>query len=139
VNDRGSTLLLFPACLLVVVALASITVDLARVHLTQRALDDAAAGAANDAVTVALDLDALRSSGAYALDPTTVHRVASDSVARLHLSGVRAVQVDARVVGPRTVDVDMTAVVDLGFAGALPGGFDTRTLVGRARATAEVR
>ncbi len=75
-EDRASTLLFFPATLLVMVVLASITVDFARLHLAQRQVDDLAAATANDAVTVGLDVTGLRAGGQYHLAPGRIRSVA---------------------------------------------------------------
>ncbi len=138
-TDRGSTLLLFPSCLLVVIVLASITVDFGRVHLAQQEVQDAAAAAANDAVTVALDDGVLRTSGAYVLDPGLVRQVVEDDVARHHLVGFGTVAIDSRVVGARGVEVDVGVSVPLGFAAIVPGAPPTVAVVGRARADAVLR
>ena len=61
--DRGSVLMLLPACVLVVIVLASIAVDMAMVHLRQREALDLAASAANDAVTAGADPARLRAGG----------------------------------------------------------------------------
>jgi hypothetical protein len=137
--DRGSTLLFFPACLLIVVVLASITVDFARVHLAQRAVEDAAAAAANDVVTVALDRDALRRSGDYRLEPERAWQVAVDNVARHRLGDLEPVVVRTTATGRRSVAVVVEGRVDLGFAAAVPGAGDARTVTGRAGARVSLR
>lgn len=119
-RDRASTLLVFPAVLLVMVVLASITVDFARLHLAQRQADDLASAAANDAVTVGLDVDALRRGGDYRLDP-----------ARLG-PGVR-------LTGPRSVEVEVAQRVPLAFARIPPGAPEAVTVRARATATAVLR
>ena len=68
-GDRGSTLMLVPAGLLVVLVMASIAVDMSLVHLRQRQAVDVASGAANDAVTAAAEEGALRGGDGVAVVP----------------------------------------------------------------------
>jgi hypothetical protein len=117
-RDRASTLLVFPAVLLVMVVLASIVVDFARLRLAQRQADDLAAARANDAVTVGLDVDALRRGEDYRLDPA---------------------RIDGRLTGPRSVEVVVTRRVPLGFARILPGAPDVVVVRASATATAALR
>ncbi len=138
-TDRGTTLLFFPAALLVVVVLASITVDMARVRLVQRQADDAAVAAANDAVTGGLDVDALRSGRDYQLDPVAVENVVRRSVAVHRGSGSRPLRGLVRLTGPRSVEVTVDAEVPLGFAGVIPGAPDRLVVRATAQATAELR
>ena len=138
-SERGSTLLFFPAALLVVVVLASITVDFARARLAQRQADDAAVAAANDAVTAGLDVAALRGGEDYRLDPLRVRRVVAASVAVHDSSGTGALQPIVDVIGPRSVEITVTGRTPLDFAGALPGAPDELVVRAGARATAQLR
>ena len=138
-NDRGSTLLFFPAALLVVVVLASVTVDLGRLRLVQRQADDAAAAAANDAVTAGLDVDALRRGDDYRLDPHRVDRAVRRTVRAHDHAAVGALAVEADVTSPRSVAVALTGQVPLGFARVLPAAPDLVTVHARATATAVLR
>jgi hypothetical protein len=139
VKDRGSTLLFFPAALLVVVVLASITVDLARLRLVQRQADDAAAAAANDAVTAGLDIDALRRGDDYRLDPVRVDRVVRRTVRVHDHAAAGSLGIAAEVTGARSVAVVLTGRVPLGFARVLPAAPDLVTVRSRATATAVLR
>ena len=133
-RDRGTTLLFFPAALLVMVVLASITVDFARLHLGQRQADDLAAATANDAVTVGLDETAMRSGSGYRLDVSRVDAVVAAHLAGADRSTLRGVTASGSVQGARSVTVTVAAHVPLAFAHAVPG---TPAVVGiRARATA---
>lgn len=67
-GEDGNTLLLFPAALLVVLALAALALDAATIYLGQRRLADLAAAAANDAIA-SLDLDAYYRDAAVDIDP----------------------------------------------------------------------
>jgi hypothetical protein len=136
-GDRGTALLFFPAALLVMVVLASVTIDLARLHLGQRQADDLAAATANDAVTVGLDETAIRSGDGYHLDVTRVDAVVAGHLARVDRSTLRGVTARSSVQGARSVTVTVTARVPLGFARAVPG---TPAAVGiRTIATATAR
>lgn len=61
-NDDGNVVVAVPAVLLIVVLLASLTVDAAALYLAQRRLGDVAAAIANDAVA-AIDLDVYYAQG----------------------------------------------------------------------------
>lgn len=138
-DDRASTLLFFPAALLVVVVLASITVDLARLRLVQRQADDAAAAAANDAVTAGLDVDALRRGDDYRLDPVRVDRVVRRTVRAHDHAATGSLRIDAEVTGARSVSVVLTGRVPLGFARVVPSAPDLVSVRTQATATAVLR
>jgi hypothetical protein len=133
-RDRGSVLMLMPACVLVVVVLASIAVDMAMVHMRQRQALDLAASAANDAVTAGADPALLR-EGAFGLDAgrvqSTVERTVAASDLAAHLVGRPRV----RLAGD-TVEVSLDVEADYLFTGALPGTPDATTVHARASATA---
>jgi hypothetical protein len=133
-RDRGSVLMLMPACVLVVVVLASIAVDMAMVHLRQREALDLAASAANDAVAAGADPALLR-SGTFGLDPgrvqATVERTVAASSLAPHLVGRPRV----RLAGD-TVEVTLDVEADYLFTGAMPGTPDATTVHATASATA---
>ena len=133
-RDRGSVLMLMPACVLVVIVLASIAVDMAMVHMRQRQALDLAASAANDAVTAGADPALLR-GGAFGLDAgrvqSTVERTVAASDLAPHLVGRPRV----RVAGD-TVEVALDVEADYFFTGALPGTPDATTVHASASATA---
>lgn len=134
-RERASTLLFFPAALLVMVVLAAVTVDFARLHLAQRQVDDLAAATANDAVTVGLDIDGFRSGDGYRLDAARVDAVGAMRAGRADLP----VTVTSRLTGPRSVLVEVSAPVPLAFSRALPGAPPRVVVRGRAEATAHLR
>jgi hypothetical protein len=138
-RDRGTTLLFFPAAFLVVVALASVTVDFARLHLAQRQADDLAAASANDAVTVGLDEAALRSGAGYRLDRARVDAVVAAHVAAADRSTLRGITARGSVRDARSVDITVTAWAPLAFARSLPGTPAAVTIRARAAATARLR
>ncbi|MEZ5320651.1 MAG: hypothetical protein R2698_00925 [Microthrixaceae bacterium] len=129
--DRSSTLLLFPAGVVVVLMLASIAVDTSAVFLAQRQLRRACAQAADDAVT-ALDVAALRRNGDTRLDVDTARRIV-----RLHLATSTLV---AHLDGePRiTVDPD-AATVDIVATGTVRPVFGRGVGLGDRKVTAHVR
>lgn len=132
--DRGSALLLMPACVLIMLVLASITVDMALVHLRQRQAFDVAAAAANDAVTAGVDTSALR-SGTFVVQPAAARQVVARSVAASelapHLVGPPRVAVDGD-----QVEVRLTLRADYLFTGVMPGTPDATTVTATASATA---
>lgn len=122
--------MLMPAAVLVLVALAGVTVDAALVFLADRQLADAAAAAANDAVAAALDDAAFYGEGELRVDPATARRVVAEAVAARSadwLGPVDVVRVEVRA-GPM-VTVELAGTVRRLFGGALPGVGD-RVAVG---------
>jgi hypothetical protein len=126
--------MLLPACVLIVLVLASIAVDMSLVHLRQRQGFDVAAGAANDAATAAADTDLLR-SGRFEIDPMVAQQVARDTVAASdlapHVVGGPTVTVDGA-----TVEVTLTVAAEHLFTGAMPGAPDRTVVTATASATA---
>ena len=140
-RERGSTLLLFPAALLIMVALAAITVDSAIAFLAQRELVQATAAAANDAATEALSDYSFYEENQIELTPAAVEAVAVDRVyslvdgSRHHDLAVSAEAVDAGCVW--TVRVTASSRVDELFGRALPGS--SGQVAVRAESTASPR
>jgi hypothetical protein len=118
--------MLLPACVLIVLVLASIAVDMSLVHLRQRQAFDLAAAVANDAATAAADPRSLR-SGRFELDSASAEQVVLDSVAASDLAP-HVVGRPAVVVDGDTVEVSLTVAAEHLFTGAVPGAPD-RTLV----------
>ena len=143
-GQRGSTLLLFPAALLIMVALAAITVDSAVAFLAQRELANATAAAANDAATRGLSEEAFYERDSIELSSDAVEDVAVARVlqlvngARHHDLAVQAVA-SAPAAGCSTWTVRVTASsrVDELFGRAMPGA-DGQVAV-RAESTASPR
>lgn len=133
-GDRGSSLILMPAGVLIVLVLGSIAVDMAIVQLRQRQAFDLAAGAANDAATAAADVGALR-SGEFRLDPAraraVVDRVVAASELAPDLAGAPVV-----TVTEGGVEVTLALEADYVFAGVVPGAPDGTTVTATASATA---
>ena len=127
-QERGSTLLLFPAALLIMVALAAMTVDTAVAFLAQRQLMNATAAAANDAATEALSDRSFYQANRLELSPATVEAVAVDRVFQLvDQSRHHGLAVSAEAIPPSgpacawTVRVRASSRVDELFGRAVPG------------------
>jgi Flp pilus assembly protein TadG len=124
--ERGSTLLLFPAGLLIMVALAAMTVDSAIGFLAQRQLMNATAAAANDAATQALSDRAFYQDNRLELSAADVEAVAVDRVFDLVDSGrhhgLTVTAAATRTGGCAwTVTVRASSRVDELFGKAMPG------------------
>ena len=127
-EEQGSTLLLFPAALLIMVALAAMTVDSAIAFLAQRQLANATAAAANDAATEALSDRAFYEADRIELTPAAVEAVAVDRVyALVDQTRHHGLTVTAEAIAPAaagcawTVRVLASSRVDELFGKALPG------------------
>jgi hypothetical protein len=132
-DDRGSVLMLVPACVLVVLVLASIAVDMSLVHLRQRQGFDLAATAANNAATAAADPHLLR-AGRFELDPPTARRVVHDAVAASDLAP-HVVGAPRVAVAGATVEVTLIVSAEHLFTGAIPGAPDQSQVTATASAT----
>jgi Flp pilus assembly protein TadG len=128
-GERGSSLLLFPAGILIVMVLAAIAVDTSIAFMGQRELANATAAAANDAAGRAVDNAAFYRQGRIELDPAAVEslavaevRAAVDQARHAGLS-VQAVANPPSAPGcPWTVRVTASSRVSYVFAKAIPGG-----------------
>ena len=137
-GDRGSSLLLMPAAVLIVLVLGAIAVDLTVVRLAHRDLLDVAASAANDAAGAGLDPATFRRSGAYRIDRRRAEDAVARSLAAHHLDD----RVQATVIlgpGPDEVTVELTTDVGYVFARSLPGAAHSTTVHARASAAAARR
>lgn len=104
-TESGSTLLLFPAAVLVLFVLAAIAVDLSMVHLARRELMRSAAQAAEDAASL-LDSDAVH-RGNF----TTVDTERAQDLVRYELS---LATLPGAIVGePRVTTNDSTGEVSV--------------------------
>jgi Flp pilus assembly protein TadG len=141
-GERGSTLLLFPAALLIMLALAAITVDSAIAFLAQRQLMNATAAAANDAATEALSDRAFYEGDRIELSPSTVETVAVDRVFQLvDAARHHGLTVTAEAAPPAgagcswTVRVSASSYVDELFGKALPGSSGQAAVRAESRAS----
>lgn len=134
-SERGSSLMLMPAAVLVFVVLGAFCVDFAAIHLGQRELVTAAQGAANDAAAAGFDEDAFYAGGDVTLDPAQARRAAAASLADN--------APEARIVGfavdvaESSVEVELTLQVETVFSKALPGAPDTVEVTARATSDLE--
>lgn len=131
-HERGSTLFLFPAAMLVVLVLASITVDFGLVQVRQRELWAIADGAANDAASFGSPPAALR-QGEVRIDAGRAREAALAAVAGADEPDIRLVDVAVSADG-QSVTVTLEREVRLVIGAGLPGAPPAHTV--RARATA---
>lgn len=135
-SDGGSSLLLFPAAVMIVLVLGAIAVDLSVVHLAKRQVLDLAASAANDAVTAGLDQTTFRTTGDYVIDPGLAADAVERSVAANDPTGRTTIVAVTVGPGPDQVTVELAAPADPVFASALPNSPGPAQVTGRATATA---
>jgi Flp pilus assembly protein TadG len=119
--ERGSVLLLLPAAVLVFLMLGAIAVDFSSAWSAERELANAAAGAANDAVSRAIDLDHLYATGELRLLPDEARFVAERSVDGAGLGRLEASVTEVEVTG-LTVRVTVRGRAHYLFGPAVPGG-----------------
>ena len=127
--------MLVPAGFLVLMVLASISVDSAVTYLAQRQLGDALAGAANDAATAGIDDPVFYAGHGVVLDPASTdlavcRSLVAEDIARLHHLAVSI------GVNGAEVRVDASATVDAVFGRLVPG-FGRRRVSATATAEAE--
>lgn len=115
--------MLLPAGVLVMLTLAAMAIDLSLVFLRQRQASAAAADIANDLATAALDVDELRASGTYRLDPVRADQLGRQ-LAEAGSTGDDLVDVEVEVLDDSAVRVVLTLAVDYLFAKAIPGAAD---------------
>lgn len=130
-DQRGSSLLLVPAGVLVLLVLGALAVDLSHVHLAQREVVAAVQGAASDAATAAYREDVLYRSGEVVVDGAAARAEAASSLAASDL-GITLTAVTVTPGGEVVVRAE--AAVETIFARALPGGPRTVTVTATARA-----
>lgn len=118
-GDRGSTLLLYPAAVLVVFLLGGIAVDLSQLHEARAEMIRVAGIAADDAAAE-IDLDALHRSGAVRVDAVRARQVVMQRLEWAELPG-RATGAPVVRVADGRVTVEMTRRVRHLFARVLPG------------------
>lgn len=127
-DERGSTLLLYPAAFMVILVLAAIAVDLSMIHLARRELLRSASQAADDGAAM-LDADAIRSSSFDTLDLDRAREVVVVEMAAQRLPGdlIGSPRVDA---GPRpgTVAVTATMRIEHVFSSVVPGAPRSETI-----------
>ena len=137
-GDRGSSMMLMPVAVLIVIILGGIAADFSHVHNRKRELISVANSIANDAVTYGIDIDAMRGP----VDPndptpddlefsdTRAGTVINESIAKHHDLGDRPIVLEGFVINraENTVTVNLTETVDYIFAGAVPGAPDSQVI-----------
>ena len=136
-NDRGSVLMLVPAGILVLLALAAMSIDSAIVWMAQRDLANRTAATADDIAGAALDDEVLYHEGAIRLRPEAAAAYtdlvfAPERVPEGYVGWAAVAEVDGA-----TVTVRARAEVRYLFAPAIPGVARTATV--QAASTAEAR
>jgi Flp pilus assembly protein TadG len=117
--------MLMPAAVLVFLVLGALCVDFGGVFVAQQELNHAAAAAANDAATQAIDLPHLYDTGEVRLVEDVARRIAERSIAAKSLDRLHAHVEDVQVTGDGTrVLVIVAGRSDYLFAKAVPGGRD---------------
>lgn len=107
VDERGSTLLLAPIGLLVVMLLGAVTLEAGSMHLRQRQLHDLATSIANDAATVGFDVDQFRENGDISIDGGGAQSVVGPSIALSDIPEARAQGLSIINGPPPTVEVEL--------------------------------
>ena len=132
--ERATTLLLFPAAVLVLIVLAAIAIDMSMIHLTRREVVRAASHAADDAAAL-IELDGLRRGEPVSIDLVAATRLVRTELAAARLPGriVDGPRVE-RVSGSATVSVTLTVEVAHIFARGVPGGPDSERFTVRVEA-----
>ena len=120
-SDRGTTLLLFPAAVMVLMVLGAIAVDLGSVYAARRSLIREVGAIADDAAGH-IDIAALRSGRPVAIDLDTARSAALTDLALTDLPGE---PVGPPIVepgtAPDTIVVEVTRDVPHIFGTAVPG------------------
>lgn len=128
IGDHGSTLLIFPAAVLVLLILTSIAVDLSGVHLAQRQLSRSLSQAADDAAS-AVDTHRLRADGVAAIDRSVAVDIALAHLASESLHGeLSGDPVISFGDDGRSISISATARVPLPFASGVPGAPRSHTV-----------
>lgn len=137
-GERGSVLILMPVAALIFIILGSLAVDATVLFLAERELANAAAAAANDAATRAIDLDLFYERGCIALDPELAEEVVGTSVAAKQLGqdGFELALPEVETQG-REVTVTLIGQAPYIFSKALPGAPEEATVSATATAVAE--
>lgn len=136
-DEHGSVLVLMPVAALVFIILGALCVDYGSVFAAKRELSNAAAAAANDVASQAIDLDLFYVTGVVRLRPDVARTVAERSLAaegldRLHAE-IATVAVDD---AGDSVTVTLRARARYLFAKAVPGGRDGLDITASSKARA---
>jgi Flp pilus assembly protein TadG len=129
--------MLMPAAVLVFLVLGALCVDFGSVYVAKRELSNAAAAAANDAATKAIDIDLYYATGKVRLLPDRAREVAEQSVAAKGLDHLSATVADVQVDAAGTaVIVTVRGRARYLFAQAVPNGTDGTDVTASSEAEA---
>lgn len=137
-GDLGSTQILMPVGLLIVLLLGAIAFDLSWIYQAQRELTDTAASAANDAVTYGLSPGSLRDGSGGHLDSQRVANAVDRNLSVRNLSGLDPGRTNISINGDQ-VTVTLTRQVDYVFAKSIPGTSSGRDVTATMSATLQRR
>lgn len=132
-GDEGSTLLLMPVGVLILLVLGAIAVDFAVVYTAQREVANLTAGLANDAAG-AVDEEAFFTAGEYRIDRGRATQVVQQVVGSRPDDTLRVTCPTVVLERADVVRVACVGTIDLVFSRALPGGVSPYTV--RASSTA---
>ena len=122
-DERGSVLMLMPVAVLIFLVLGALCVDFGSVFTVKRELSNAAAAAANDAASQAIDVDRFYATGDVRLRPEVARAVAERSLASEGLDRLGATVVDVEIgADGATVTVVVRGRARYLFAKDVPGG-----------------
>ena len=134
-HERGSTLLLFPAAVLVLMVLGAIAVDLGSVYAAGRTLVREVGGGADDAAA-RLDIAHLRATGDAVIDLDAARRSVLADLALDPLPGRPAGPVVVALgAPPDTIVVEAARDIPHVFGRAVPGVPDTERITVRLTGT----
>lgn len=121
--------MLMPAAVLVVIVLGSLAVDRAVVFGAQRELINTAQAAANDAVTLGIDIEEVRADGELRYDRSRI-----DAAIRRSVAGDTSVVITSWSIDGNHLEVRLEKRVEYVFAKGIPGGSDSTLVRATARA-----
>ena len=130
--------MLMPAGVLIVLLLGSIAVDFSIVFMAERELLSAATAAANDAATIAVDEDLLRTTGRFQLVAAEVEQAVEQSLAAQSNRLLDEATWDVEIVDGE-VQVTIVGRAPYVFAKAIPGAPDHAEVTATARAEVVLR
>jgi len=133
-GDSGSIQILMPVGVLVVLVLGAIAFDLSWVYQAQRELTDAAASAANDAVTYGLSPASMRDGSGGRLDAARVQEAVDRSLSIHALTGVDHTRTTVDITSDE-VRVTLVRHVDYVFAKGMPAANRGRDVTASVAAT----
>lgn len=128
--------MLFPAAFLIILVLGALAIDSGAVFLHKRELFSAASAAANDAIALAVDIEATRASGTLVIDAARLDTEVHNSLARRGTLDHLAEPPQITFTPPHQVRVELASVARYIISPALPGNRDGTTV--RVAATARL-